>query len=376
MVSFLLDLDLYENRKATNYLSITKIDGGYLFHNKNPDSHGTSFITNEEVLILDRKIMQADQVEIFDTAVVLNDLNALISEINRLSQTDVHGTSFTDGEIISPGVYSVTGAAGTSGTQTFDAQGDPDALFVIRVAGTLSFGASNVNVLTGGARASNIFWVANGALGFAGGVNLKGTIIATTGGAAPGSGFTLEGRLLSTGGGLTITTGNCTVPSDPTSLPLLSLEGFTLFTSSGNVGNAGGGSIYNGDIAANLGSATGFASATVNGEIFPTGKSYPLQNNYLPQETGAVFLFNEATAVSLFPEFPLVISGFEAFGFGNNQTFKVSNFGIAPITLLASSSFSLEDNRFSGPSDIVVDAFTSVCIDRINATINKFIILS
>jgi len=49
MVSFLADLDLYEHRRATNYLSVTKIDGGFLFHHKGAGAAGTSFLTDSQV---------------------------------------------------------------------------------------------------------------------------------------------------------------------------------------------------------------------------------------------------------------------------------------------------------------------------------------
>ena len=67
------------------------------------------------------------------------------------------------GKTISPGLHSIPGAASNTGTVTLDAGGNPDAVFVFQVNGALAFAAGSHVVLTGGARASRVFWQVNGA---------------------------------------------------------------------------------------------------------------------------------------------------------------------------------------------------------------------
>ena len=171
----------------------------------------------------------------------LLDLNLLISDIRALPNGVVHDTSFDDGEVITPGVYNVTGATGVTGTQYFDAQGDPDAIFVIRVGGTgatLTFTAGNTQVLQNGAQSSNIWWLTDGALDAGASINLSSNIIMTAGGFIPGASMSLDGRLLSTGGAISLPGATFAKPTGISTLETYSMEDFVLYTGSSTISNS------------------------------------------------------------------------------------------------------------------------------------------
>jgi hypothetical protein len=124
------------------------------------------------------------------------------------------------GWVLGPGVYTTAGPYGlsdTNGSLVLDAQGNADAVFIIR-----SFDATGLTSTTGsvvlqnGAQSKNIFWVApNVTIG--GGTFFQGTVVAghviTLKGFANVEGRMLAGALGSTSGAITLTATNIiTVP--------------------------------------------------------------------------------------------------------------------------------------------------------------------
>jgi hypothetical protein len=63
------------------------------------------------------------------------------------------------GETLTPGLYKSTSSlAVSSGNLTLDAQGDPNAVFIFQMASTLTMTSGLQVILSGGAKASNVFW--------------------------------------------------------------------------------------------------------------------------------------------------------------------------------------------------------------------------
>lgn len=107
------------------------------------------------------------------------------------------------GAVLSPGLYTIAGAASNTGTVTLDGGGDPDAVFVFQINGALSFAAGSQVVLTNGAQASRVFWQVNGAGAIGAGGRFVGTMIATDA-VAMGNGTLVNGRAIALNGALTL----------------------------------------------------------------------------------------------------------------------------------------------------------------------------
>jgi len=197
---------------------------------------------------------------------------ALAAQLAALPGGVPHGAVFGNGETLLPGVYDVVTPAAIQGALTLDGGGDPNALFVIRVAGALTSVAGSTITLTNGAQAKNVFWRSAGATALGANTIFRGTALAVGGAAGIGNGGVLNGRLLSTLGAVTTDT-NIVTNTGATTTPVVLgvLETFGLFASSGAVANTGT-SVINGNIGTNLGLITGYGLPTlVNGNVYVPG---------------------------------------------------------------------------------------------------------
>lgn len=102
------------------------------------------------------------------------------------------------GQVFRPGVHRTTGAFALTGTMTFDADEDPDAVFIVQVGAALNTAAASQIVLINGAKASNVHWQVLGAAGLGATSHFVGTILAQ-GGITIGAGAQVSGRALSVG---------------------------------------------------------------------------------------------------------------------------------------------------------------------------------
>ena len=132
----------------------------------------------------------------------------LLGVYNQLNETPATffpvSTILGNGQVIYPGVDSFSAAASLNLDLSFDAQGDPDAVFIIKIHGAFSTNADSKVYLINGALAKNIFWTVEGAVSMATGTFMRGNIIANNGAISMGVGDTLEGRALSTTGAVSV----------------------------------------------------------------------------------------------------------------------------------------------------------------------------
>ena len=154
------------------------------------------------------------------TAQGILDLNVLISDVTGLATTDATHPALFGTETLLPGVYNIAGATAitTLETLTLDAQGDPSALFVIRITGAFTTGAGASVVLANGAVAGNVFWYVNGAIALAANTSMIGNLIANVGAVSMAAGGSLDGRMLSTTGAIS---GSGFTLSAPASNPVI-----------------------------------------------------------------------------------------------------------------------------------------------------------
>jgi len=208
----------------------------------------------------------------FSTATAAADLGLIFNDIMAIPATNTtHPLTFGSGETLLAGVYDIAGAASIAGTLTLDGGGNPDALFVIRATGAFNTGAGVNVILTKGASAKNIFWVATGAIGLGASTTIQGSLLSGAA-VAVGATSTVTGRLLTRSGAISFGPSTLSIPTGSSFINFRSLSNFVIFTSLGGIANAGA-SIYTGDIGTNGGAITAFEVATVNGIIFQGGST-------------------------------------------------------------------------------------------------------
>src|SRR5213082_154658 len=100
------------------------------------------------------------------------------------------------GQTLVPGLYISTSSLEiSSGDLTLDAEGDADAVFIFQMASTLTTTAGRQVILSGGAKAANIFWQVGSSATLGTTSVFKGTIMADQS-ITLTTGATLEGRAL------------------------------------------------------------------------------------------------------------------------------------------------------------------------------------
>lgn len=132
---------------------------------------------------------------------------------HALRGTPVSVTTNLAGLTFYPGLYESLTSLDLSagGTLTLDAQGDPNAVFLLRSATSITTLSTSQIVLSGGAKASQVFWTAGSAITLGVTSVMKGTLLAGTA-VTLQTGATLEGRALNQGpAAAAITCDACTI---------------------------------------------------------------------------------------------------------------------------------------------------------------------
>lgn len=133
------------------------------------------------------------------------DLTAAYNDAKDRTSTDIVTLSGNIGGLtLTPGLYKSTSSlAVSSGDVTFDAKGNPSAIFIIQIASTLTTTSGRKVILSGGALASNIFWQVGSSATFGTTSVFKG-IVLTMQSITLNTGATLDGKALARTGGVTM----------------------------------------------------------------------------------------------------------------------------------------------------------------------------
>jgi hypothetical protein len=115
------------------------------------------------------------------------------------------------GRTLVPGLYKSTSSLAVTGALTLDAQGDPNAVWVFQIASTLTTLTGSQIILTGGAQASNVFWVIGSSATLGTTSVFKGTIMAYAS-ITITTGATVDGRALAEVGAVTLDSNIITKP--------------------------------------------------------------------------------------------------------------------------------------------------------------------
>jgi hypothetical protein len=198
------------------------------------------------------------------------------NQLNAAIPTFFPAPLLGNGQTLNAGVYSVAGNASLNLILNLDAQGNPNAVFIIQISGALSTNAASQVILLNGAKACNVYWKVEGLVSMAAGTKMKGNVVANNAAIIMNSGSSLEGRALSTAGAVTVdgvlayTPIGCGSPylTGPTSPTLASVACYALFSSNGAATNTGN-TFATGDVGTNVGLTTGYNPLNITGMIHP-----------------------------------------------------------------------------------------------------------
>ncbi|MES2691403.1 MAG: ice-binding family protein [Bacteroidota bacterium] len=142
-----------------------------------------------------------------DVDLAFNYINALPVDI-ELQFPLVFGNKLK----LTPHVYLLNSNTMLSDTLFIDAQGNSNAVFVIKVNGTFNTSAGAKVVLLNGAKSCNVFWLASGAVTLGATTKFIGSVI--TGGAiTSGAGTLSDGRLITRAGAITVDMLTAAIPN-------------------------------------------------------------------------------------------------------------------------------------------------------------------
>lgn len=168
-----------------------------------------SFITGFGLTEVTGTIYAADDISPVGTAAMLTaakgDLTTAYNDAAGRTATDIVLLAGNLGGLtLTPGLYKSTGSLEiSSGDLTFDAKGNANAVFIIQIASTLNTTSGRKIILSGSAKASNIFWQVGTSATLGTTSVFKGTIMADQS-ISLNTGATIEGRLFARIAGITL----------------------------------------------------------------------------------------------------------------------------------------------------------------------------
>ena len=153
----------------------------------------------------------------------------------------VLGTSLGSNQILKPNVYCLGGASTLNGDLFLDAEGNKDAIFIIKIDGALSTSSYANVILINSASSCNVYWQINGKFELGNNSVFRGTVIAN-GDISLLEGASLLGRGLSRNGAISLHNNVVNATMQPIA-SIITAGGALSFCGGGNVvlsGNVGG----------------------------------------------------------------------------------------------------------------------------------------
>jgi formylmethanofuran dehydrogenase subunit C len=126
---------------------------------------------------------------------VYNYLNTVTNDIELL-----YPAQFGNNLVLTPHTYLLNAATTLTDTLYLNAQGNANAVFVIKINGAFSTSTFAKVLLINGTQAENVYWKVEGSVDINGNSIFKGNVICNNGAINLNGGVSLEGRALSTNG--------------------------------------------------------------------------------------------------------------------------------------------------------------------------------
>lgn len=152
------------------------------------------------------------------------DVDAAYNELTGIVCDSTLSNALGSGQILKAYTYCILTAASLTGALTFDAENDPDAIFIIKVNGLIDIINLSEIVLINAANANNIYWQIDGALNVGVSAIVKGNFI-VNGALSFADGSDLLGRGLSREGAITTVNMDATLPSGSLPIKLIEFKG-------------------------------------------------------------------------------------------------------------------------------------------------------
>ena len=141
------------------------------------------------------------------------DLTTAYNNAAARTQAPITVSGNLGGQTLTPGLYKSTSTlAISSGDLTLDAGNDPNAVFIFQIASAFTVTSGRQVILSGGAKASNIFWQVGSSASFGTSSVFKGNILADQS-ISFATGASLEGRALTRIGAVTLDSTTITRPA-------------------------------------------------------------------------------------------------------------------------------------------------------------------
>ncbi len=145
-----------------------------------------------------------------DLATVYAYLNSLSADIELL-----YPAQFGNNLTLTPHTYLLNAATSFTDTLYLNAQGNPNAVFVIKIYGALTTSTYSKVLLINGTQARNVYWLVSGAVSINNNSVFEGTIICNNGAINFAANSTLHGRALTTVGAVSVSTFTAFAPNAP-----------------------------------------------------------------------------------------------------------------------------------------------------------------